>query len=759
MKKRISIYKQYLLLFCLMPGLVLLIGLLNGALNYRIHINNQEVFYKSEAHKISSLLEQSLDYIERFSDLIGKKLYNKNQIEIKEIAEILKSDYMIASLSEEVKMVALFDFVSPDGKVVANSSDGILMDNLQVSKEQRSWMETSPKNPWVLQVSPHVVRGIINDKAIEEIGIPVGFGVTNKDKKFLGVISAGIDLKKFIKAANQSLANNSTKFLLLSDKGEVIVRNNSSLISEKTKITLPMSSIFSSNNIELDDVEYSYAVKIKKYPFIILIGKDSFINEKDLQKLVIIPIFLATSISLLLILLFWFFKNKLINPIQSLSEIADSISGGNFDIDVPEFKYSEIENLARKIRGIKIYAKQISEAKVILAENKAELIRLNNNLEQKVVERTKELTEALAIKEEFLNNISHEIRSPIQGVSSISEELLEKWDHFSEDKKYHYMSILASNAKRLFSLVANLLDFSKYRKSEPILDIRKFDLSGLIKEVLDECKNIYFFNKKINFKFDSNEGLMIEADRERLAQVIRNLVINAIKYSPEGSLIEAQITKKTKKGKWVKVSVIDQGVGIPKDEIESIFLAFSQSSITKTKAGGTGLGLAICKSIIDAHKGEIWAENNKQLGANFSFMIPVTQISKDSSLARNNKDKLTIMIIDDEKDTISSIELMLHNENYIIMSSTLAMNGFYLVKENSKKIDLILLDLMMPDAHGLTILEKLKNEDSTKNIPIIIQSGVANEDEKKKCFELGARGFISKPFNKRDLLRKINELY
>lgn len=741
-----------------MPALVLIIGLLNGVFNYKIHINNQKIFYKGEANKISLLLEQSLNYIEKFSVTLGKKLYDENEVNIKEFGEFLKQDYLVASLSEEIKMITLFDLVSPDGRVVANTNDGEIIGDLQVHKSQRSWMETSLNNPWVLQISPQVVRGIINDKKKEEIGIPVGFGITNKNKKFLGTISAGIDLNKFVKLVNQRIEKY-TKFLLLSNEGKIIANNSGPVL--KGNIINSFGSKVFNNNIKLNGIEYTYIKKIEGYPFMVLIGTDAFARKNNLQKLVIIPIFMAISISLLLILLFWFFKTKLINPIQNLSKIADSISEGNLEIEVPEFKYSEIENLAKKISGIKTYAKQISEAKIILAENKEELMMLNNKLEQKVAERTIELTEALAIKDEFLNNISHEIRSPIQGVSAISEELVEKWDYFPDDKKHHYMKILASSAKRLFSLVANLLDLTKYKKGEPVLDIRKFDLFGLIIEVLDECKNIYFVNKKINFRFDHKNGLIIEADRERLAQVIRNLVINAIKFSPEGSLIEVRVSKEnnqdSKKRECVKVSIIDYGVGIPAEELQSIFLAFSQSSLTKTKAGGTGIGLAICKSIIDIHSGKIWAENNQKIGANFNFIIPLKQ--NKNSKTKQSKKKLMIMIIDDEKDTISSIELMLHNENYDVMSSTSAITGFNMVKDNAKKIDLVLLDLMMPDAHGLTILEKLKSENLTKDIPIIIQSGVANEDEKKRCFELGARGLLSKPFNKRDLLNKINETY
>lgn len=400
-----------------------------------------------------------------------------------------------------------------------------------------------------------------------------------------------------------------------------------------------------------------------------------------------------------------------------------------------------------------IYSYQKSKFYIKRLEHYEHITQLNHSLEQKINERTIELTTALAIKGEFLNNISHEIRTPIQGVASVSEGLIENWQKFDDQQKYNYISIVAQNAKRLFSLVANLLDLSKYNQRELVLDLRQVDLNEVINDVIDECKALYLLNKNVVFNFDSSKQVMVIIDKERISQVLRNLITNAIKFGQDDNIINIKISKDSD----VKVTISDSGMGIPESEINSIFSPFTQSSRTKTKAGGTGLGLAICKSIIEAHNGRIWAENNHNRdGTTFFFTLPINQPHNITSQF-NNKIK-NIMIIDDEESALLTMELMLESSNYNIIKARGGIEGLAKIMENYHKIDLILLDLMMPDIHGIDLLKKIKENKLTKHIPVIIQSGLANEKEKQKCIKLGAVSFLNKPYSKKDLLERIQNI-
>ena len=232
----------------------------------------------------------------------------------------------------------------------------------------------------------------------------------------------------------------------------------------------------------------------------------------------------------------------------------------------------------------------------------------------------KKLENALAAKTEFLNNISHEIRTPVHGFTVLSGGLVEHWYNFDETKKLNLAEQVASNAKRLGLFVGNLLDLAKFTNDKIYLHLTTIDLNLLIHDIIEECNSLYLSDKKIEIVFNPINPLLFDIDSERISKVLRNLFFNTIKFTPNNGLIKAS-AKISNDIFYFTIS--DSGIGIPSDELESIFEAFTQSSRTKTRAGGTGLGLSICRAIISAHHGKIWAENNKDgQGSRFHFTIP-----------------------------------------------------------------------------------------------------------------------------------------
>ena len=243
-------------------------------------------------------------------------------------------------------------------------------------------------------------------------------------------------------------------------------------------------------------------------------------------------------------------------------------------------------------------------------------------------ERTIELQEAKKMaeaannsKSAFLSNVSHELRTPMHGILSFASFGIKKHATANPDKILDYFQKIRQSGETLLMLLNDLLDLAKLESGKIEFKFRPANLNSLIDTVREE-NSALALQHKLTIRcehLESNENIMLDTDK--IKQVLRNLLNNAIKFSPEGGTIDVISSKKTDS---VVVSIRDQGAGIPENELENIFDKFVQSSKNRTSAGGTGLGLPICQEIIAAHKGCIWAENNPDIGANLSFEIPLS---------------------------------------------------------------------------------------------------------------------------------------
>ncbi len=226
-------------------------------------------------------------------------------------------------------------------------------------------------------------------------------------------------------------------------------------------------------------------------------------------------------------------------------------------------------------------------------------------------------------KSEFLANMSHELRTPMHGILSFARFGIKNIDKEDKAKNLKYFDCINSSGERLLVLLNDLLDLSKLEVGRMELSIEKNNLQQVFESCLSEQetwlseRNIYIKNR-----FEGN--CLARFDDVRIGQVITNLLSNAIKFSPEGKTITASISDASIENKpALCFEIKDEGVGIPKDELDIVFDKFIQSSKTKTNAGGTGLGLSICKEIIVLHQGKIWAEHCLNGGVVIKFMIPV----------------------------------------------------------------------------------------------------------------------------------------
>ncbi len=296
--------------------------------------------------------------------------------------------------------------------------------------------------------------------------------------------------------------------------------------------------------------------------------------------------------------------------------------------DITHRKKIEIE-LKKLNRGLE---NRVKERTIQLTESNKQLkseIQFRKLVEEKLV-YAKELSEAAnAAKSEFLANISHELRNPMHQIINFSKYGVSKFDQAEDSKKLHYFRQINKSASKLMVLLNDLLDLSKLEAGKMEFRKGKFDLKKTVQEVMDEFGPI-IEDKHLQLSMDlPREPIVLTYDEFRISQVIRNLISNAVKFTEKNKTIRVGLQKeKTEKSlkrpvEQVNFFIADQGIGIPKDELDSVFDKFTQSSKTKTGAGGTGLGLAICKEIIKEHQGNIWAESLEEKGAVFKVSLPV----------------------------------------------------------------------------------------------------------------------------------------
>jgi PAS domain S-box-containing protein len=242
-------------------------------------------------------------------------------------------------------------------------------------------------------------------------------------------------------------------------------------------------------------------------------------------------------------------------------------------------------------------------------------------------------------KSEFLTNMSHELRTPMHaiiaytrlGLDKVGANLVEK------DKLTHYLSRIDQSANRLLKLLNDLLNLSKLESGKMTYLMADADISEVVQTAANELK-AYAGSRQISVMVESAAPLTVRCDEVRLVQVVSNLLSNAIKFSPEGRTVRIRfrldhLTRSPAAigaaEDAVLVSVVDEGIGIPENELDSVFDKFVQSSKTRTGAGGTGLGLSICREIVQAHGGLIWVVNNPAGGATFQFSIPLGQAAPE----------------------------------------------------------------------------------------------------------------------------------
>lgn len=392
------------------------------------------------------------------------------------------------------------------------------------------------------------------------------------------------------------------------------------------------------------------------------------------------------------------------------------------------------------------------------------LTSIINLLKEEIEDKNKELTRLSRLKDDFLSNTTHELKTPLHGIMGIAEALKNGIAGELTQKAKSNLAIIINSAQRLSLLVNDILDVQRLKNQDIELNLSSFDLNQVVNVVISVSQPL-LKDKPVELKNSIlPETIFVRADSNRLYQIIQNLVSNACKFTESGFI---EISAK-KENSMISIAVSDTGVGISSKDQKRIFRRFEQ---VEHMSIGSGLGLSISKTLIELHGGSTFLNSKVGKGSQFVFTIPSSSKAiqneevqppkmlnyvNDAQVISENSQKLQgmqILIVDDEPVNLKVVSDYLLMNNYKVRQCSSGQGAIQYLKDH--KPDLVLLDVMMPETDGFSVCKKIREKYSHCELPVIFLTAKNQVTDLVQGFSFGGNDYLTKPFSKEELLARV----
>ena len=463
-----------------------------------------------------------------------------------------------------------------------------------------------------------------------------------------------------------------------------------------------------------------------------------------------------------------------------LDNIREAMNRGAFDFLTKPIDFEDLKiTLAKTMESVRELRemenarieRRMAQDKALQEELKAKAAR------ERLIDHLKKMDK---LKDEFLANTTHELKTPLNGIIGIVDSLLSGSHGDSMLDLKHNLTIVAHSGRRLTRLVDDILDFSKMKTGNLNLNRGPIVLEDALDAVLSLSRPLLSGKEVLLTKDLEPELPLVDADPNRLQQIFFNLIGNAIKFTETGSIIVSV----KRDGDFVLATVSDTGIGIPTAFQKDIFKMFEQLESSATRAhGGVGLGLAITRKLVELQGGKIFVESEPGVGSRFSFTLPISsdQASrklvdsppssmqqKAEALVRpelvtpglgslSSEDDKRVLIVDDEPVNLQVLLNHLSLQGHIVSRALNGPDALKIIEEGGR-LDLVILDIMMPGMSGYEVCRAIRNTYSLHELPVLMFTAKNRTKDQVEGFEAGANDFLIKPFDKRELLARVNTL-
>ena len=587
-------------------ALVVLVTFLS-IVTYFSYLDSREERLFNASHIVHLHIEESISYVNQIMLFLADKVAQHGKADEAFLENLFYRQFSSVYDNRNEYIWSVFDFVTPDSKVLVSSSDGILKDSLSVN--DRNYLKKTDQLPWLLHFSEPAI-GITSGKKV----IPAAIGVETKSGDYLGAITMGFDIKKLIKRTEDVLNDESLRFLIVNLQGKVLFHNialdeNHYLSTSLPQLTRTLETKKLQSSFNIHDIVFENYIFFNNTPFILFTGYDLNASDWEFKELLLPRILEALFICCLIAVMMFYMRKNFIIPVSKLVKAAKTNNQVGIKTVIPRSGINELDLLADRLEELEESLNKERKSKLVLEETRGKL--------EKALQIIKESDNA---KEEFLIDMHSALRTPLKAVLNglyffkTSED-----NYFKSSKNQAILETMHEAAFQLRTLSTDFLNISPIN----------------IKDVLKKCVVIqkrYASEKGVNLiiKQSSDRIPLIHADKLRMRQVILSCIQHSLLYLPDDAdhsihiSIKVQKSTKANKPDAVRMIIEDDGVNLD-EETRQLFWDqwFEEDAIYSRDPNMMHLDLKAVRHLIALHHGKFSIDvDKKKSGSKFIITIP-----------------------------------------------------------------------------------------------------------------------------------------